>query len=288
MKTPTDCANDALDAIGSPAVLSDIEDGGRVAQICLRAYRRCIPELLRSAPWQFARKQAPLTLLADSTGQTPDLPTQVIKPWIYEYAYPIDCVKAIFIPFVPNNNPSQNNISIPNVPIVSNLGPGYYAGRQPLPSRFLIARDSNYTASAEQAWDEVQGVSPGGRTVVLSNVPNAEMVYTSLVMYPTEWDPQFYSAFVAFLASEIWSAIPDVKAGLAIRNQQIVIAKNKISEARATAGNEIAGSHDIAVDWLKVRNSGGYNMRSSLGEPYGGLWGMGSWESLSFADGSAF
>lgn len=287
MRTPTDAANDALDAIGSPSVLSDIEDGSRVAQICLRAYRRCIPELLRAAPWQFARKQAPLTLLGDSTGLTPNVPTMVIKPWIYEYAYPIDCVKAIFIPYVPNNNPAQNNISIPPVPPVDGLGAGYYAGRQPMPSRYLIARDSNYPASAAESWDEVQGVSLGGRTVVLSNVPNAEMVYTSLVLYPTEWDPLFYSAFVAFLASEIWSAIPDMKAGLAVRAQQIAIAKIKISEARAQAGNEIPSSVDIAVDWLRTRNSGGYNMRSSLGEPYGGLWNQ-PYESLSFSDSSVF
>lgn len=286
MRTPTDVANDALDSIGAPATLSDIEEGSRAAQICLRAYRRCIPELLRAAPWQFARKQAPLTLLGDATGQNPNISTNVIKPWYFEYAYPTDCVKAIYIPFRPITVPSPGNYALNNdIPQVPNMGSLYFSGRQPMPSRYLITRDSNYPPPAESSWDQVQGVSMGGRTVVLSNVPNAEMVYTSLVLYPTEWDVLFYSAFVAFLASEIWGAFPDLRGALAIRNIQIAVAKAKISEARAMSANEIPSVVDLAVDWLRFRNSGGANMR--FGEAGNRGWDV-PWESLSFQDGTVY
>jgi hypothetical protein len=90
MDTPASIANQALDAIGrgGDIVIGDLTEGTREAKVILRAYSQCLRQLLRSANWDFARKQAPLVLLADQTGQTPNVGTIVSATnWLYEYAY---------------------------------------------------------------------------------------------------------------------------------------------------------------------------------------------------------
>jgi hypothetical protein len=291
MYLPTDIANLALDAIGSEIVLGDIEDGVRTAQVCLRSYRECFVQLLRGAHWQFARKQAPLLLLGDATGQTPNVGTAIIPPWIYEYAYPNDCAAVRFIPFQPAPLTTSGNISLQSTPLMTGLAapPGQFSRLRP--ARFLIARDSNYPPQAGQQIEwQVQGVSPQGRTVICTNVPNASAVYTSVVLYISEWDALFRGAMIAYLASAI--ALPlskDKKLGIELRRDQIAIAKSKIEQARIADGNETWSSSDIPVDWMSFRNYGSSNMRSLMGGDHG--FGDGlfcGWSSVQFADGSCY
>ena len=191
---PTNVANQALDAIGWPDVLGDIEEGSREAQISLRAYRQCLQQLLRAANWSFARKQAPLQLLADASGNTPNVGTQVPQPFIYEYEYPTDCMRVRFIPWNLNNQADlvpSNNIQIPSTPLVTGIGQQPWLGLRIRPARFVVSTDFNYPPPAgTQTWD-VQGVSPAGRTVILTNVRYATAGYTSLVLYPNLWDSLF-------------------------------------------------------------------------------------------------
>lgn len=284
----TDIANLALDAIGAEVVLGDVEDGTREAEVCLRSYRECLMQLLRAAHWQFARVQRPLLLLADATGQTINVGTQVIPPWIYEYAYPNDCVAARFVPFIPNNAAAPSgNISLPPTPLTTGLATNPLVGQRLRPSRFLISRDSNYPPAPGMITWEVQGVSPQGRTVVLSNIPNACLVYTSLVLYPSEWDSLFRAAMVAYLASAI--ALPlskDRRMGMALRKDQIAIVKDKVMAARVADGNETWSTTDHVPDWIRARMSGS-------GYGYGNQWGSDGAEflpyaAISFSDGSAF
>ena len=293
---PTDIANQALDAAAVEYTLGDLEDGTRPAQVCLRAYGECLRQLLRGAPWDFARRESQLTLLADVTGQTPNVGTQVPSGFIYEYAYPIDCARVRYIPWFPFQNPGvpPNNIqpANPSSPVVTNLGQPPYTGLRPRPARYLITNDTNYPPQAGQINWEVQGVSPQGRTVILTNVQNALCVYTVTVLYPSVWDHLFRAAMVAYLASEI--AVPlakDKKFGLTMRAQNIAIAKVKISEARAMDGNEMWASSDFSTDWMKFRNAGhgmgtdGWGAGSFGGY---GTWGGGWGGSCSFGDGSAY
>lgn len=286
MYLPTDIANLALDAIGSPTVLGDIEDGTREAQICLRSYRECLMQLLRGAHWQFARKDAPMQLLADATGQTDGVGALVVPPWIYEYAYPTDCVAVRFIPFRPFGDPAPaGNIAIATTPIATALAVNPAAGHRLRPARFLIARDYNYPPLPGQITWEVQGLSPEGRTVVLTNVPNARAVYTSLVRYPSEWDALFRAAMVAYLASAIcMSLAKNRQEGMALRRDQIAIVKQKLEAARLADGNETWSTTDRTAEWIAFRNSGGgFGWRH--GEDDGGFCG---WSSVNFADGSAY
>lgn len=295
MSTPTDIANQALDAAGIDFTLGDIEEGTRPAQVILRAYGQCLRQLLRSAHWDFARKTAPLVLLGDATGQTPGAGTQVAIPWTYEYEYPADCMKARFIPWnyaTPGTVIPPNNIQIPTQPLTTGMGQPSYAGRRIHPARFTIATDANYPPSAGQELGLAQGVSPPTRTVVLTNVKEAQMVYTALILYPAVWDALFRAGFVAYLASEIILPLSKDKAfALRLRAELISTVKQKVTQARLVDGNEGWYSSDIRVDWMGFRNVGGGrgwsgpNIYGSDGAP--GCYGYG-WDSCAFSDGSAY
>lgn len=295
--TPTDIARQAVDAIALDYELGDIEQGGRVANVVLRAYGECRAQLLRGAPWDFARKQAPLTLLADGTGQTANVGSVVPgNQFVYEYAYPYDCARIRYIPWYPFLNPGvpPNNITPPNPssPTVTGLGSPPYVGQRIRPSRYLVTSDPNYSAIPGSSAPLVQGQSPQGNTVVLSNVQNAECVYTYDALYPSVWDHLFRAAMVAYLAQEI--ALPlwaDKDKGFGLKVQQIQIAKTKkaILEARIADGNEMYASSDIPVDWMQARNVGarGGAWQGASGGDYG-CWGGGWGGSVAFGDGSAY
>lgn len=295
--TPTDVAQASLDAIGSPTTIGDLEEGTREAQVLLRAYWQCLRQLLRAAHWNFARKEVPLVLLADATGQTPNVGTQVIRPWCYEYQYPIDCMKMRFVPYnyAPNPGAPGGNIVPPNSssPLMTGFGQQPLVGARLRPARWLEATDTNYPVPPGQITWETQGVSPQGRTVILTNVQFALGVYTALMNYPSNWDVLFRSALVAYLASEV--ALPlwvtrDRKFGLEMRAQQIAIAKEKITQARATDGNEATASNDIPVDWLQARDIGsGRGMWGGYGGSGGGLGNLFcGYDSLAFGNGDVY
>lgn len=290
--TPTDVAQQALDATGISYTLGDIEDGTRQAQLLLRAYERCLRQLLRAAHWDFARKTQRLVLLADATGNTANVGSLVPVPWIYEYAYPVDCVKARFIPWnqaaqnpgVPTGNITPTD---PTAPLMTNLSQPPLSGQRIVPARFLITTDANNLGP--NPGYETPGMSPATRTVILTNVQNAEMVYTCMQVYPSIWDELFRAAMVAYLASEV--ALPlwvekNQKIALEVRSQQIAIAKDKIKQARIADGNEGWFSSDIKVDWMQARSSGARNF--AWGGGAGPGWWWGGYDSCSFADGSAY
>lgn len=292
---PSDVAQQSLDAAGIDYLLGDIEDGSRPAQVVLRAYGQCLRQLLRSAHWDFSRKQAPLTLLADSSGQTANVGTTVPVPWLYEYAYPTDCAKARFVPWnYANQTPTVPPVNIqppnPNSPTVTGLGQPPLSNVRLMPARFTVATDFNYPPLAGQITWEVQGVSPQGRTVVLTNVQNANLIYTAIMLYPSVWDPLFRAALVSYLASEICLPLhKDKKLALALRPALIATAKEKIQQARVTDGNEGWYSSDIRVDWMNFRNAG-------FGGPWANGWGLNGgpgcmgygFDQCWFADGSAY
>ncbi len=281
---PTSIANQALDAAGVTFTLGDIQEGTYAAQVCLRSYRNCLRQLLRGAHWNFARRQAPLVLLADATGQTDFVGTAVPVPWIYEYEWPVDCLKARFVPWNPLSNDvviPQNNIQVPNTPMTTGATQ-ILSGARLQPARFLMATDFNYPIQDGQNYDAVEGVSPQGRTVILTNVQDAQLVYTSYVQYPSLFDPQFRAALVAFIAAEI--ALPlanDKKFGMALRRDNLGIVKQKLNAARITDGNEAGFANtDHNPDWMRARHSGGAGGR--MDGP--GVWGYG-WDACGFEGG---
>lgn len=299
---PTGIANLALDAAGIPFQLGDIEQGGREADVTLRAYGECLRMLLRAAPWQFARKQVPLLLLADASGATPDVSTLVpggyASRFCYAYAMPIDCARVRYIPANQNAGPGtpSGNITPPNptLPIVPATSQNWQYGQRIIPTPFLVTNDPDFTSQPGSNAEFVQGQSPIGNTVILSNVQNATIVYTFNVIYPSLWDHLFRGAMVAYLAQYIafplWSSRNKPDLGMKVRDQQVLIARQMVTEARVADGNEMWATTAHVPDWVRFRRAGGglgnYSPLGGGGDL--GCWGSGWGGSLSFADGSAY
>lgn len=260
--SPTAVCNQALDAGFLKMSIGDIEEGTEAANVCLRAYTTCFEQLIRGAHWDFARKEAPMQLRADASGQTMGNRNLVPAGFIYSYDYPTDCAKVRFVPAnywtIAPPVPSSNIVpSDSEAPLTTGLGQPGWVGQRLIPSRFLITSDMNYIP--EGASNQQRGISPIGQTVICSNVQEARVVYTFRALYPNLWDELFRSAMVAYVASEIVLRLTkNEKTGLIARKEQIAIAQMKIQQARVTNGNESWANADIAVDWLRVRGSGGW------------------------------
>lgn len=285
-------SNLALRAAGSKKTIGSMNEGSEQANECLLHYYDTMKQLLQAAHWSFARKEAPLQMVACVTGLTTDqngnvvtLPTQVPSGYIYSYAYPSDC---LLVRYVPANYwnvnppvPTGNITPSGNGPLTT--GPVLPAtSSRPLPTRFLITNDANYIPDG--ASNEQPGVSPIGVTRILSNVQNARAVYTFEAAWPNLWDDLFRRAMVASLSTHISLGMAvDVKTGAAMRAQNVALAKDYIREARASSANEGVSSSDLSVDWIRIRNSGspygywgagGAGLGGGAGYLYGGLGGV--------------
>jgi hypothetical protein len=303
--TPTDVANESLIAIGSKVLIGDIEEGSREARVLINKYWTCLRQLLRGAHWDFARRLDAMTMLADATGNTPNVGNIVIKPWLYEYSYPTNCAKARFVPHNGvNPNVIAGNWAAPSIwgdglvidpPVIIPPGAFGAAGapnpvptglpsqRHLRPAKFIISADTNYPPAPGQELWAVQGVGNMGRTVILTNVYMASLCYTEIVLEPQRWDDLFRAAMVSFLASEVALPLaPDLKTGMALRADQIKITKMKLDIARATNGNEGWANNDISVDWMRERR--GEQWQDPWWGPRGERYDCG-WDGVGLADG---
>ena len=301
-----DIVNRALDLIGATVFVSDIEDGSKQSLVALRQYGPGLRQLLRSCHWNFARKRSPLTLLQDSTGQTAQQQAQAgqpvtvgngtpnMPPWIYEYAWPIDCVKARFVPatLLQHPGPPQGNIALPSNPLMSGLQQQPY--RAQVPARFVVGTDAvpNLIGSPE-SWDQIPDTSTtmgqgiNSQTVILTNQCHAHLVYTALVTYPDQWDPLFTQAFVSLLGSYFaMSLVEDRKEAIRVRDDMVNIVKSALMQARISDGNEGWANADIYPDWLRIRNSGSW-AGTGWGNNQEG-WFVCGWDSCIMGDGKAY
>lgn len=291
--SPESVSNEALDAAGVDFVIGQVTEGTRPAQVVLRKYATCLRGLLRGAHWNFARAERPLQLVADASGQAPNVGVLVPSNFQYSYSLPEDCAKVRYIPGnYWNITPPipVNNITPPDdtAPLTTGMGQPSWVGQRIIPTRFLVTNDVNYIP--EGASNDQQGVSPIGQTLICSNQQFARCVYTFYASYPNLWDELFRSSMVAYLASEIAVALAtDKKFGVAMRDHNIAIAKDKIREARAIAGNETWANSDLSVDWMRARQSGGYNGGYGWGGAGGGPgYLFGGFDSLYFENSSAY
>lgn len=279
-QTPEAIANQALDAAGLPELfVGNLNEGTAAARVILRSYVECVRQLLRGVHWDFARKDAPLQMVADASGQTSGVGTLVPSGFLYSYAYPTDCAKVRFIPanYIGTTVPvPEGNITPPNntAPLTAVSGQPPVWGVPLMPSRFLITNDPNYVPP--DTANNTPGVAPVGQTLILSNVKNARCIYTFEAYYPNLWDALFREAMVAFLAAKIAFALhKDKKLGRAIRSDQIAIAMGAVKQAATTNGNESWSNADLTVDWMRFRSSGGWqgNWGSAFGMGPGYLFG---------------
>lgn len=294
---PADLLNRALDAIGAGTLIGALSDGTTASEAARRVYGPTLRQLLRAAHWGFARKSAPMLILADVTGQTLDpgtgqpISAAVEPPWTYAYAWPNDGIKARWLPW----NGQTGGASVVGAAA---------APTSAIPARFLVSSSDQFPAETGAVdWDNLpdlgEGQGPIGRRIILTDVPIASLVYTKLALYPEEWDSLFDEAMVGLLGSRL--AIPlmidhkaDARTQLAQRQvamraqqQQIAVAKDAIMQARIANANDSGFPQSVShtPDWITARSGGGRAW--GLAD-----WGPGytwvGWDSVSFADGSVF
>ena len=212
--------NMALQAVGTRSSVASLTENSTEANALAIRWDNALAATLQKARWNFARRQALLTLLADATqGQT--VPT----PWMYEYAYPSDCAQGRNIMATVLQQPAGTTPGVPSTPTA--VGP-------PIP--FLVGID--YDANGNQI------------KVILTNQPQATFVYTGLVTNTELYDDQFVEALSVMLGARVCFQLTgdrQLAKDLMAQGEAMCLA------ASASNGNEGLTVIDSLPDWIRVR-----------------------------------
>lgn len=193
IQTPADLVNDALRRIGFKMRIASLYDGSEASKIALDIYGQTRDELLRQDDFDFAERSLTMTLLkqAPPGGYIPPVmwsTTYPPLPWMFEYAYPNDCLKVRAIK--------------PQAIFVLDF--------DPQPVVFTTANDFAFVPAQQ---------------VILCNVPNAIMVYTAQVTDLTTWDVDTVEAFSSALGRRLAPALVGLNAAkLAVEDEQAAFA----------------------------------------------------------------
>lgn len=229
MTTDVDICNRALDEIGARVVVTTLSENTPQGKACSRQYDPMRRQLLRAAPWGFARKTAALTPLGLLTDNPPASP----YPWLAKYAYPADCEKVRYV------LPTPTSFNVVGVPNVSDIGFNPYV----MPSRsnrFLPAYDDT-------------GATPA--KVLLSNLPLLTCVYTVDVVNPDLFDVLYTNALVMALANKL---VMPLSGNVKLKASYAQLAEQAILQARAVDGNEAVPSTSHTPDWITTRGIAPY------------------------------
>lgn len=207
--------------MGSRSTISSLQENSNEAKACARQYGFALANMLQAAFWNFARFQAPLTLLLDGSKTPPDA---VPSPWIFEYAYPSDCIQARYVQPMMQGNPAS-------VPGAQSLP--YWIGT---PVRFLVSADNDQSGNK--------------RRVILTNQAQAILIYTALITDTGMFDEQFTLALSNYLGHRISTPLSGDKKQAKICYDLAQAACNK---AQASNGNEGLTVIDSLPDWMRVR-----------------------------------
>lgn len=239
-----DIANRALSGLRSE-IASFSEDSVEARAVSLH-FAATRDALLRMAPWNCATNTNLLALICAAPG-TPENPTLVANtwskgtpppPWAYEYAYPSDCLRPLWI--IPQQTTGWTD-SIPITTAITGGPPQFYVGA---PVKFKVAID--------QIGPSGLPVATGGddTRVILTNQRQAIITYIKQVTNPDIWDSQFQEALVESLAMKLSFQLTGDKA-LAKMKQDL--ANSMIQIARVGDGNEGMTIIDTTPDWIKIR-----------------------------------
>lgn len=244
MTADVDIANRALSAIGTRSTIASLTENSNEARQCNILLQPIRQELLRLAPWNCATNYNNLAVICAAPG-TPENPTAGTTvwekgipppPWAYEYAYPADCLRPLWI--VPQFATGFSG-GVPITTAVTGGAPQFWNGP---PVSFKVAID--------QIKNGVPDVTGADTRVILTNQEQAILCYIKNVTNPDVMDQQFVQAWVAALAGRL--AIP-LTGDKALANAKITEANGFIQIARAGDGNEGLTVNNVTPDWIRIR-----------------------------------
>lgn len=205
ISTPEDAVAAALRQIGYARTVVDLYDGSLAAKVALDYYDQTRDEVQRSQDWPFAMVPLTLTLLKGPPppgGYTPLIPWSNIYPppgWLYEYAYPSDCLEMCAIIKQPGPMPTllphttQWQIFNDEAPVLTLGNPAppngsFYPVYNPNDGSYIGA---NPTAGGSAA------------RAIASNTANAVGVYRRRISDLTLWEPLAIETFVLLLGEKL-------------------------------------------------------------------------------------
>lgn len=244
MTSPVDIANRALSLIGTRSQIASLTEGSPEAIAADKWIDTTRRQLIRMAPWNCARNYNTLTLICAAPG-TPENPSggtvvwqkgQPPPPWSYEYAYPSDCIRPVFI------IPQFNTGFSPGVPITTAITGGAPQFWQGPPVKFAVGVD--------QVVNGVPAVNGPDVKVIWTNQEFAVLAYTKDLSDPSVMDEGLIEAWAAYLASQM---VIDLTGEVGKANLLIKQANGKIQIARVSDGNEGLLINDITPDWIRTR-----------------------------------
>lgn len=238
MTSKVDIANRALSAIAAKSTIAnyELEQSAEAKQVRL-LYEPTRDALLRAAHWNFARRTTYLTRLKAAAG-TPENPsggawnpaTMPAPPWLYEYAYPSDCVLMRYVTPQPATSDA--------------LTPPIFSGGVEVTAAVPAVRAAAFAVASSTDTNNLP------INVVLTNVRDAIGCYTMRVESEDLWDASFQEAMVQALGARLaLSLTGNVDVARASANQ----AMSSIMQARARDGNEGTTTLDHVPDWLVAR-----------------------------------
>jgi len=239
MTSVIDIYNRALASIGTRTTVASLTEKSTEAKQCNIIYEATRDELLSMAFWNFARKTDTAALIKSAPGT----PTNTVPanstwsniypapPWLFEYAYPSDCVHVRMV----RPQPIQGYTG--PVPIFSTdvfAPPSQGAQDVAIPFMCTVDEDS----------------SGNDINVILTNQYKALVVYTKRVTNPDIFSPAFTQALVVAMAAKLAQQLTGDKA---LAQQKFGEANGWVVQARATDGNEGLTVIDNMPDWITIR-----------------------------------
>lgn len=244
MPSEIDIANRALGAIGTRTTIASLTENSPEARQCSIFIEPVRDELVRMAPWNFATNYQNLALICATPG-TPEnpYPTPTLwnkgippPPWAYEYVYPSDCLRPLWI--VPQFT-TGFSAGVPITTAITGGAPQFWNGP---PVRFKVAVD--------QILNGIPAVGGADQRVILTNQENAILCYLKRVVDPNVMDDLFVQTWVTALAGRLVYALTGDKN---LANLKLEEANSAISSARAADGNEGLTMNDVTPDWIRLR-----------------------------------
>lgn len=225
--------NLALSNLGDVATVASINppEASIQAQLCSRFYPVARNALLEMNAWGFATRRVALAVL------TPPV-SACARPWRYTYAVPNKTVNVLAI--LPKDAPDDYEAWYG--PTEKEHYPPYPQGYVPVPGPGMYIPQP-YTIET----------NTDGSQIILTNVCDAVMRYTTIVEDTTKFSPLFTVALSWLLASMLAGPLLKGDAGAAEATRCMEMFKVFESEAEASDSNQRKIQVEPAVSWVRGR-----------------------------------
>lgn len=184
MTTTTDITNIALQTIGSRTTVASLTDGSNEAIQANLVILRLRDDLLRMAPWNCGTNTANMAYISSVPGtpenQSPATQTwqkgQPAPPWLYEYQYPVDCLRPIFV--VPQFE-SGFASGVPITPVMTGGMSAYWNGP---PVRYRVSVDQFFPVTAATVASGGSGYAVGDQVTLASGATTSAPIGAPAVL----------------------------------------------------------------------------------------------------------